>query len=220
MSQQEQALKLATEIGHHQVEVYCRGGLGKINLALKDFSNALSNAQLAVKIADEIKMKRAQAYWRTLLAQVYLYTGQLDEALNAVTAARSYQSEWVNYRTVAMQGLILAKLGQPQLASEAFEQAVGFAEQLLTKTPSYFDARYILGLATCGRAWLNSKDRDSLVAQSRDAYAEAYKNCKSRGVVKEALLLLEELLSLNGAGDLSAPRDLLKQLEAAPESPA
>jgi tetratricopeptide (TPR) repeat protein len=210
----ERGLKLAVEIGHRQVETYCRGGLGKTYLALNDLPSGLSSAQLAVKLADEIKMKRARQYWRTLLAQLYLYSGRFDYALATIIEAGAYGSAWVNYRTHTLRGLILAKLDQVELAVDAFTEGSAHAEQLLTKTPGYFDARYILGIATFGLALTKPEERAKLVAQACVAIEEAYNNCNAQGITDEAVRLLEEFSSLDKTGEPNGPREFLKQLAA------
>lgn len=215
----EQALKVVNEIGNHSIEAYCQGGMGKTHLALGDLPTALKYIQAAVKTSSDIKMKRGQQHWETLLAQIYLYGGQIDAALETVGKAFSYDSEWNNYRTFALHGLVLAKLNQVQPASEAFTQAVAHAERLLAKTPSYFDARYILGMATCGQAVTTTEERAALIAQVNVAYRNAYRNCPSRGVIEEALRLLNELLKFDGTGELSEPRELLRQFATAQTSP-
>ena len=211
----EKALKVADQIHHKQVATYSNGGLGKTYLALEDYSKALQHTQTAVKLADEIDMNRAQQFWETMLAQIYLFMGELDKALTEIGKARSYESRWVNYRTHALHGLIQAKRGQLELAGESFKLAIDDAEKVLSKTPSYFDAHYLLGFALGGMALVNQQDRASLATQCSRAFEKAYATCPSRGVVNEALRLFEELLSVDAGGELSGPRDLLTRLAIA-----
>lgn len=208
----QQGLKLAVAIGHRQLETYCRGGLAKSDFALSDFSSALSNAQIAVKLADQIEMKRAQQFWRTLLAQIYLYNEQLDDALSAVTEALSYKSEWVDYRSLTLHGLVLAKLNRQALAAESFGNAILEAQNILSTTPTYYDARYSHGIAACGLALTNPDESSVLLAQSIAALEQAYDNCKSAGVVNEALGLLKKLGELSSIGELDKPCVALEQL--------
>ena len=208
----KKALELARQIGHQQVQTYGNGGIGKTYLALRDFENAIKHTQEAVKLAGEISMKRAQQFWETTLAETYLYMGKLDRASTAIEKALLYKSPWVNYRSHALQGLILVKRGQRDLAGESFKQAAAEAEKILSTTPSYFDAQYLLGFAISGMAVANQADRTSLVSQSYAAFEKAYGVCKSRGVVNEALRLIEELLSVGADEELNRPRDLLQRL--------
>lgn len=211
----QKALKLATELGHKQVETYSNGGIGKTYLALNDFTNSLQHTQAAAKLATEIGMKRAQQFWETMLAQNHLHMGNMDQALEMVEKALTYKSPWVNYRSHAVHGLILAKRGNVDLSGESFRQAAEEAEKVLTKTPGYFDAQYLLGIAYSGMALANASDRASLVNQSCTAFEKAYAACNARGVIDEALRLLGELLNSDSSGDLNRPRDLVKQLAAA-----
>ena len=214
----KKALKLATDLSHKQVETYSNGGLGKAYLALNDLTNALHHTQAAVKLATKIRMKRAQQFWETTLAQIHLYTGNMDQALAVVEKARVYNSRWVNYRCDALHGLILAKRGEMGLAGESFKQAAEEAEKVIAKTPSYFDAHYILGVAFCGMALANASDRASLVDKSCTAFERAYAVCNAPGVIEETMRLLDELLSLDSSGGLNRSRDLLKQLAATSSS--
>ena len=215
----KKALKLATELGHKQVETYSNGGIGKTYLALNDFTNALHHTRAAVKLATEISMKRAQQFWETMLAEVHLHMGDMDEALAVVEKAQLYKSPWVNYRSHTVHGLILAKRGRMEEAGESFKQAAEEAEKVLTKTPGYFDAQYILGIALCGMALANASDRDSLVDKSYTAFERAYAACNARGVINESLQLLDELLSSDSPSDLNRPRDLLRQLTSSLTQP-
>ena len=106
----------------------------------------------------------------------------------------------------------MASLGQLDLAGQSFKQAAEEAENVLKTTPSYFDAQYVLGFALSGMAQAKQNDRASLVSQSSTAFEKAYSICNSRGVVDEALRLIEELLSIGDGGELNRPRDLLRQL--------
>ncbi|MDX6405102.1 MAG: hypothetical protein QOH70_2557 [Blastocatellia bacterium] len=215
----ERALKVAREIGARAVEAYSHGGLGKSYLALEDFARALSNTLAAVNIADQIKMPRAQQYWETIGAQIYLYTNQMDNALASIERAKGYKSKWVNYRTSALRGVILLRLNQSEPAGEAFVESVKSANELIAKTPTYFDARYISALAICGIAMTNPEDRALRLTESCNAYTQAYANCSAAGVVREALGLLGQLLKPTSDPALFAPRDLLKKLADGPPSP-
>jgi tetratricopeptide (TPR) repeat protein len=208
----DKALQVAAEISHQQVQTYGNGGIGKTYLALRDFPNAIKHTQEAVRLAGEIGMKRAQQFWETTLAETYLHMGELDRALTEVEKAFVYKSPWVKYRSHALKGLMLARRGQPDLASESFKQAAADAEKILSTTPSYFDAQYYLGFALNGMALTNPNDRASLVSQSSAAFENAYAICKSSGVINEALRLIDELLIVDDDGELKRPRDLLQQL--------
>jgi tetratricopeptide (TPR) repeat protein len=205
-----EALKLAVPLGHRQLETYCNGGLGKTDLAVGDAANALSHAEQAVKLADKIKMKRAQQFWRTLVAQTLLLTQDLDGAERIAKEALSYDSEWVNYFTLTLQGLALAKRGQTQPAASVFEKAATEAEQLLTRAPAYFDARYCLGLAKCGLAVTKPDEANGWITQSTAVFEQAYQNCKSQGILDEALRLFEEVAALNVNVDLAGPRKVIQ----------
>lgn len=206
----DDALKLAVPIGHRQLEAYCHGGLGKVDLAVGDVANALSHAEQAVKIADNIGMKRAQQFWRTLVAQILLSKQDLNGAERVATEALSYNSDWVNYRTLTLQGITLAKRGEIQPAATAFEKSVTETEKLLTRAPAYFDARYFLGLAKCGLAVTKPDDATGLLTQAIAIFEQAYQNCKSQGIVNEALHLLDEVAALNANVDLNGPRKVIQ----------
>lgn len=206
------ALNLAVQIGHKQVATYSNGGLGKTYLLLEDFRNAQRHTLMAVNLAGEINMTRAQQFWETMLAQTYLFMGEADNALTAIEKTLSYGSRWVNYRTHALHGLIQVKRGQLELAGESFKQAAADAEKVLSKTPRYFDAQYLLGLTLGGMALVNQPDRATLIAQCSSAFEKAYATCPSRGVVAEALRLYDELLSVDAGGELRGPRDLLRRI--------
>ena len=203
------ALRIAREIGQPNIEAYCLGGLGKTLMGLGHYQPALDNLSAAFDTACKTKMKRAQQHWKTVMAQVDLHQNRLPEASETIEAALSYNSVWNNYRSFALHGVILARLGQAQPAREAFEKASEHAAQLLEGTPLYFDARYILGLAACGLA-LTAEEKAPLLKQAEAAYRDAYSNCRSPGVIEEALRLLEELLRVDGAGELSSAHALLK----------
>jgi hypothetical protein len=111
-----------------------------------------------------------------------------------------------------LYGLIQAKRGQLEEAGESFRQAAEEAAQVLTKTPGFFEAQYILGIAFSGMALTNASDRAALVDKSYTAFEKAYAACNAPGVITESLRIFEELLSLDSSGDLNRPRDLLRQL--------
>jgi tetratricopeptide (TPR) repeat protein len=214
----EQALPIARAIGERSIEAYCLGGLGRTHLALGQPEAALEKTSAALELANGIEMKRAQQHWGTALAEIYLHLNRLPEALEKVETALAFNSPWNTFRSFALKGLILIRGGQSQPAQEAFKQATEHARRVLEKTPSFFDARYILGLSACGMALTVTEERAALIEQAEAAYRDAYSHCGSPGVIQEALSLMDELLRVDGAEELRPVHGSLKQFMSAASS--
>ena len=81
-------------------------------------------------------------------------------------------------------------------AQEAFEDTVGYCQNLLTKTSQLYRPRYVLAAARvgqvfCGERWPEANAQTAMLGHALDEYRRALGDCRVKGVVQEAVRDLE-----------------------------
>lgn len=200
-----EALTIARDIGERNVEGYCLGGQGKVQILRGHFGEAVAILQKALDTTRGTNMKGGQQHWATTLAQAYLHQGRPDAAEQAITTALNFDVVWNNYRTWAIYGLILARLGRAEASADAFLKAVSHAATSLERDGGCYEARYMQALSFTGLAVLTQDPgpRSDYESRAREAYDSARDNCSAGGAVTGALYLFDELPS-SGAEELLA----------------
>jgi tetratricopeptide (TPR) repeat protein len=204
----EGALVVARAIGDRGNEGVCLGGLGVVSLALGNLQEAFAGLTAALAIAAELNNRGLLQQQGTLLALTYLRLNRPLDALNAVADALRYDTPWNNYRSQALAGIILARLGRAADAWQSFTRALVDANKLLDQTTRHTEASCTRGLALAGLALLSESDeREVFLTQAHEAYHEAAG--AALGELAKAQQLLDELLPLDLDGTLAPLRAVL-----------
>lgn len=192
-----EALAVARDIGERNVEGYCLGGQGKILILRRQFDAAAASLLNALDMTRGTNMKGGQQHWSTTLAQAYLHGGRLGEAEEAILPALGIDVIWNNYRTWAVYGVILARLGRAEEAADAFLKAASHASASLERDVGSYGAWFKQGLSFAGLAALthDPERKADYAGRAREAYRSARDNCSAGGAVMGALYLFDELPS-------------------------
>jgi tetratricopeptide (TPR) repeat protein len=152
---QEQALVIACEIGDRYLE-----GVGLVYLSgcyadLDRHDEAMRQLQRAVQIGAGTGNAEVIAESRTWLAQLQLWTGDIEAAVNSLTRTAE-----VNYPRLAGQAAVLTGLASlhrddPGRARAAFEEAIEHAAGRLIHASEDYASHNIQGLAHTGLAILD-----------------------------------------------------------------
>ena len=148
----EQALIISREIGDRDGEASTLGNLGFAFLNINDYEKAMGNFIQSIEIADEILYPIVQCEERWGLAQTYLLQNDLVNAHATIEAALQYDVPSNNHNATALHGIIALRQGERETAQEASTKSIAQADEILAKTPDYYDALDAKGLALCGSA--------------------------------------------------------------------
>lgn len=122
--------------------------------------------------------------------------------------AKKYDVPQNNHNVSTLLGIIAMQQRDTETACEAFTKSIAQADEILAKTPDYYDALDAKGLALCGLTLTKdltgfSKSRPSgnrdgenlsgLIRQAIEAFRAARKIAPHAGVVKSVLRLFDEL---------------------------
>jgi hypothetical protein len=124
----------------------------------------------------------------------------LVNARATIEAALQYDVPEHNHDASALHGIIALRQGEWANAQEAFTKSMAQADEILLKTPDYYDALDAKGLALCGRAvsreWKveNSKERGEIIAEAVKTFRRAREIAPHAGVVKSVVRLFDELV--------------------------
>lgn len=201
----KQGLDIAREIGARVIEGHRLAGLSEAYLGMGNLNAAQEKVLIALDAANEVISPRQQQRQGTMLAQIYLHMRLLDKALATIIVARHYDKLEINHRSALLQGIILARLGQKEKAHAAFNESLDQTNRLLIHTPHHCKAKYTRGIALSGLALL-TMDNDKKLAyltQTKHACFDARTNCGTRGLINDALDLLNELREIDSDGILS-----------------
>jgi tetratricopeptide (TPR) repeat protein len=206
----KEALSIARDIDDSRSEGYWLNNLAKAYRSSGDFDQAVQYLQEAIAIATEIHEPSMENHAKANLARMYLHQGRFLDAEKTIVEARKIDVVENNHVTAVLHGLILARLDRREAACTALSQALNYAEEYLGKTPGYYVAKYTQALALSGLALLaDNGDQALLIGKAQTAYQDALANCSARGVVGDAVKLLDELRPLDTATMLSPIRGLL-----------
>jgi hypothetical protein len=101
-------------------------------------------------------------------------------------------------------------------ARQALKHAISQANEILAKTPEFYDALDARGLALCGSVLCAKDDEPSLmdrrktIAEAVETFRRARKIAPHAGIIKEVLRLFDELAKCDEEGIL---KDVRKAVE-------
>jgi tetratricopeptide (TPR) repeat protein len=200
----EQHLAIAREIGDRRGESISLGNMGLALLSLENHQKASDVLLQSIKLADEISYPIAQNEARWDLAQVYLFQNDFVNARATIEAALQYDVPQFNHNASVLQGIITLRQENVNAANQAFKRAIAQADEILAKTPDYYDALDAKGLASCGLAICDDK---KYVAEAIETFRAARKIAPHAGVVKRVLRLFDELVKCDEEGILKEVRE-------------
>ena len=170
------------------------------------------NFQQAIQIADEISFPQTQSWARWGLAQVYLFRDDLINACAAIEAAIQYDVPSGNHAVNTLHGIIALRQEDNIIATKAFTRAIAQADEILAKTPEFYDALDAKGLALCGVVLTtgDSHLRDDCHLQAIETFRAARKIAPHAGIVKSVLRLFDELAKCDPEGLLVGVREAVE----------
>jgi tetratricopeptide (TPR) repeat protein len=151
------------------------------------------------------------------LATALLLSEKFNDALQVVQEAGKFNRDTFNFNVSALHGLIVLRQGDEITARQAFTRAIAQADDILAKTPDYYEALDAKGLALCGLALTVGADlrvRPGQTHQSApteinnaiETFRQARKIAPHAGIVKATLRLFDELVKCDEAGVLKNVR--------------
>jgi tetratricopeptide (TPR) repeat protein len=206
----EQALVIFREIDARKGEGIVLGNLFDVFIDVGEIDNAIQSAQKGLEIINEIGMPPTYEFGYLSLA--YLLRNNLASARINIEKALQYDEPANNHNVSVLHGIIALRQGERGSAQAAFAQSIAQADELLAKTPDFYDALDAKGLAMCGsavsREWRveSSKERDEVIAEAVEAFRAARKIACHAGVVKRVLRLFDELAKCDADGVLVEAR--------------
>jgi tetratricopeptide (TPR) repeat protein len=155
----------------------------------------------------------------------------LPKSVNAratIETALQYHVPENNHNVSALHGIITLRQGEKETAQEAFTKSIAQADEILAKTPDYYDALDAKGLALCGLALCRSRlrspgrgqrDQGDVEESSRskrdlqdaiETFRAARKIAPHAGIVKRMLRLFDELVKCDEEAILKNVRNAVE----------
>jgi tetratricopeptide (TPR) repeat protein len=201
----QQAVAIAREVGNRYDEgTFLQTGSDAL-IAAGRYTDAIQNLRASLALFDEMGDPRGKSFSSGSLALVLLLSDDLTAARQAIQVARVFDVPEHNHSVAALHGVILARLGEREQARTAFEEALHYAEELLSKTPKFFTALYARGLALAGLALVAGANPPPTI----DAYVSARAGCSAVGVVADQLRIFDALMACPGGEMLQPMRKAL-----------
>jgi tetratricopeptide (TPR) repeat protein len=203
----EQAIAIADEISYRHGESGSLACMGQAMLNMNIIEQAIQNYTQAIHVADDISFPRMQVFARWGLAQAYLSQDDFFEARATIETALQYDVPEYNHDATTLYGIIALRQGKRETAKEAFAKSIAQADEILAKTPDYYDALDAKGLALCGLALCGSgRPSASIIDDAIETFRAARKIAPHVGVVKSVLRLFDELVKCDEEGLLKDVR--------------
>jgi tetratricopeptide (TPR) repeat protein len=211
----EQALAIDIEIGDRGSESGDFENIGNVWQSLGNYQEAVNSYKQAIKIADVISFPQTQCSARCGLAETYLFQNDLVNARATIEVALQYDVPENNHYASALHGIIALRQGERETAQEAFTKSIAQADEILAKTPEYYDALDAKGLALCGLALCAHDDGQLMmdngkIAEAIETFRKARKIAPHAGVVKSVLRLFDELVRCDEEGILKDVRNAVE----------
>ncbi len=210
----KQALVIDRNIANRRGECSDLDSHGYALIDFGDFIGAIEKFNSAISIADEISKSQTQSISRCGLAQAYLFQNDLLNARATIEAALQYGVSQHSHNVSALHGIIALRQGEREAAQEAFTKSIAQADEILVKTPDYYDALDAKGLALSGLTICDLRlpigGRDELLAEAVKTFKRAREIAPHAGVVKSVLRLFDELAKCEGG-------EVLKEVRSAVE---
>ncbi len=130
----QKGLALTEETGDKWESIFLLSRMGEVQAAESKYSEALSTYQKSLALAEELGIQAGLAQNCNNIAQLYYKQNRLQEALEFAQRAASLtlkngdrESFW---GASTLEGLAYRRLGQPDQAHQAFEEAIATIEDL------------------------------------------------------------------------------------------
>jgi tetratricopeptide (TPR) repeat protein len=206
-----QALKNAREIGNKYGESKRLNGLAGVLIEKGDFQNAITHSKETLRIGQEISSPEVCVECSNVLTKALLFSDNLKDVQQIAQDARRYDQPHFIFNDSVLHGIIAFRQGEQGdevTARQAFTRAIAQADEILAKTPDYYDALDAKGLALCGLALCAEDDgrRTEDVAAAMETFRKARKIAPHAGVVKSVLRLFDELAKCDEDGLLQPVR--------------
>lgn len=181
----QQALIIDREIGDKEGEGADLCNLGHAYHALGEYEKALEMFKEAYAIAEKIGDKINLSYILYDSARIHHRLCNLKEARAYYEKGVLLDMPEVRYRCSILLGILCLEEGSREEAIKYLNQGLAQCEELLKKTPHFYDALYFLALAQLAKGESE---------KSIENYYKAISICSSRGIVQNALINLHLLL--------------------------
>jgi len=196
-----------------------------------EFLRAIKHSQEAIQIGQEIDSPEVCVESSHALAAALLFFENLIEALQVIQETPKYNYPKYNFKVTTLYGIIALRQGERETAQEAFTKSIAQADEILAKTPDYYDALDAKGLSICGLLICDlrlEKDdgqrtvddgqpkmvngQSSIVyrQQAIETFRKARKIAPHAGVVKSVLRLFDELVKCDEEGVLKGVREVIE----------
>lgn len=216
----QQALTIYQDMENRALQAANYNYIGNSLVILENYEDAENYFVKAIQIADEIELTFRQHRSRRGLAQMHLFNNNLEHACTTLEDAFQY-NDWAlpsTYRGPCLQGIITLRQGEKAEAEAAFKQAIERADDPLDKTPDYYDALNIKGLALCGlilcQDGLLTTESNEKLKQAEHAFRAAHKIAPHAGIIRNVLRLFDELTKCDPEGVLTEVRKTVAGLES------
>ena len=117
-----------------------------------DLQNAIRHSKESLQIGQEISSPEVCVESGYALAKALLLAENFKEAFLVAQEAGKYDRANYIVNISTLHGIIALRQGDASAAQQAFVRAIAQADEILAKTPEYYDALDAKGLATCGLA--------------------------------------------------------------------
>jgi tetratricopeptide (TPR) repeat protein len=198
---------------HREVDSRSNESLDLVNygfdlLYLDEIRVAKEKFFSVVKAEEKIDMPRVKFLAQQGLSQAFLFEDDIYNARVAMEVALQYNNvPEKNFYTTNLFGIIALRNGENKAARSAFSNAISQTDDILTKTPEYFDALDTKGLALCGLAIC---DDMKYIADAIESFQNARKIAPHAGIVKRNLRLFDELAKCDTEGILEDVRQAVE----------
>ncbi len=221
----KKALLIRRQVNNKYEEAYTLSNIGLDLLGLEDFQRARDICLRAFQLAVDISNYAVQLEAYLGLTQIYLFQNDLINARATIEAALQYDVPQINHNASTLHGIIALRQGDGNTARQALTRANAQADEILAKTPEYYDALDAKGLALCGLLivdWRLKIDDEQKTAdgvaddgqrstvyrqQAIETFRAARKIAPHAGIVKSVLRLFDELAKCDEDGVLKDVRN-------------
>ena len=209
----ERALKHARGEGYRHGEVQCLIDLAELRVDLGEYQDGAKLARRALELNQE-RLGEAQLAREAghVLALASLCDGAQAEARMTIDRAAAYRPSRWTQPARALQGIVMLRQREQELARTAFLEAVEEAEAFMRGGTCYF-ALDALGLAQLGMACCGEEEQAERAAGT---FWDARGLTRADGVVSRVSLLLDQLALAGKQAVVEAVRPYAEGLAGAP----
>jgi CHAT domain-containing protein/Tfp pilus assembly protein PilF len=130
----QKALALSEQTGDKMISISTLSHIGELQAEQGLYAEALASYQKSIAIAQSMDLQRGLAWTYEPMARVYFDQGKYQESLEAgqhgSSIARKIGERGLFSESRTLEGLALSKLGHPEQARQAFEEAIVAVEEL------------------------------------------------------------------------------------------